>query len=413
MKPLSFLLLGDGDFTYSLDLARYLSDKTKENEKKYHLIATGIDSKDQLFSKYKDSPFVLQQLLALSSNIDNDVTVTVVHEVNAILSSTQGKDNKFQQADHVMFHHPHVGTEDSSLHQRFLSHLFYSVKEFWIRQGAVFHLSLVLGQCERWKCLEAANRHGLTLLGRKPFQPPPVKEYNGTYHYRRHQTGKSFESRRPQKKSETLSFGRIGDSSPIADCLPWQEQPNEQLTISAAVEAEKDENDVSLKFICPFCQKSFKEERSRKCHIRDKHPDGPEKKPKTGELDLGGEVSKDTHRFICYHCKTEDDTPRIFNSGQALQDHVQAKHSAIHKIILPDWYQQRQEPEATISLASNFGSCNVCGLTYQSERHKLEHMNEFIPKEPTPSFHCRFCSKSFREKRANQQHENFCSKRTQ
>mmetsp|Transcript_10578 Transcript_10578/g.15789 ORF Transcript_10578/g.15789 Transcript_10578/m.15789 type:complete len:102 (+) Transcript_10578:264-569(+) len=84
MVVVSFLLLDDGDFTYSLDLARYLVHNTA-NEKHYQLIATGIDRKDQLVTKYKDSPFVLQQLQSISSSTSNNLSVHIVHGVNAIM----------------------------------------------------------------------------------------------------------------------------------------------------------------------------------------------------------------------------------------------------------------------------------------------------------------------------------------
>merc|ERR1712194_854411 len=62
-----YLTLGDGDFTYSLDLARYLkislsSSSRKQKQKPAKLILTGIDTLETLVSKYKDSPSILQEI---------------------------------------------------------------------------------------------------------------------------------------------------------------------------------------------------------------------------------------------------------------------------------------------------------------------------------------------------------------
>jgi uncharacterized C2H2 Zn-finger protein len=380
-QPLSFLTLGDGDFTYSLDCARYLA-----NAKSVQLTATGIDTKEQLYAKYKDASFVLQQLESTSSS---HLSVTINHGVNAIITNENNKHSI--KADHVIFHHPHVGTEDATLHARFLSHLFHSVSNHWMTSGGIFHLSLVSGQCERWKCLEAAERQGFSLLTRQHFSPPPVTI--PTYHFRRHQTGRSFESRRPDHESQSFTFGRNNEEW-IARCLPWQ--TTNCTTSQRRYEAKSKEEDSGNMLDCPFCDKVFREERSRKCHVRSKHPNGSEKKQKV--------------EFVCHECRTEDDNPRYFASEVALQDHSRAKHSALHKEISPDW--QKPQPAMKKNEEKDFGSCAICGFRYQDERQRSSHMTEFIPKEAIESFHCRFCSKSFREKRASQQHENFCSQRS-
>lgn len=377
----SFLTLGDGDFTYSLDLARYLSSTGSAQ-----LTATGIDTKEQLCAKYKDSPFVLKQLESIPSNL----IVTINHGVNAI--ETNESTVYVPRADHVMFHHPHVGTEDAALHARFLSHLFHSVSKHWMKNGGIFHLTLVNGQSERWKCLDAAERQGFSLLTRQHFSPPPVA--TSTYHFRRHQTGKSFESRRPDHQSESFTFGRINEEW-IAKCLPWQH-------IDVATNLERDkvisehDHDPSIMLACPFCEKLFREERSLKCHVRAKHPHVSEKKRKV-------------ENFLCQECCTDDKEPRRFASETALQDHIRAKHAAIHKRIPPDW----QTSEAPISNhEKDLGSCQICGFSYKDERQRANHMTEFVPKETNASYQCQFCKRSFREQRASLQHENFCSERS-
>jgi uncharacterized C2H2 Zn-finger protein len=405
----TFLTLGDGDFSYSLDLARYLASSIHYSSTNRALIASGIDSFEQVLEKYKDSPFLLKQLQSTTSTSTKSfLSISIQHGINAILDKESP-----MKADHVLFNHPHVGTEDAALHARFLCHMLYSATHYWMKPNGIFHLALVKGQYERWQCEDAAKRSGLLLLERNDFRPPPVPQ--PTYQYRRHQTGKSFESRRARGGSEMFTFGRQSEQ-PIAKCLPWQHDA--QLACTADVPVQAIEEHV---LACPHCDKTFREERSRKCHIRDKHAEAPDKKPKI-EASPEGQVQ-------CEHCRLENGDPRTFVNAKALEDHIRAKHAGIHKKkILPDWHKEKEQqsdagkddapwsskPESTIDdrIDENgqFGSCDICGLAYQDdEHHQARHQNDFVPFEGTASFHCSLCSKTFRERRAKLQHENFCS----
>ena len=135
-------------------------------------------------------------------------------------------------------------------------------------QGGLLYLTLVAGQCQRWKCIEGAQKHGFVLLRRGPFRPPPAPlqlvdvekgenaktasslgmaaasktqsakdrcpidmqtESKTFYKPRRHQCGKSFANRRSshtrkeghekhESESETLVFGRTCDY-PLASIM--------------------------------------------------------------------------------------------------------------------------------------------------------------------------------------------------
>lgn len=311
-----YLTLGDGDFTYSLDLARYLkisSSSTKQKPAK--LILTGIDTLETLISKYKDSPSILQEIRNQQDE-KSSILLTIRHGVNAIVLPNEEVDvneRVYEAADHVLFHHPHLGTENCSLHKRFLAHLFYSVNSHWMkRKGGIFHLTLVEGQYGRWKCQEQAERHGLELLHKSPFAPPTVKksiDKNGVnkngifnsnrYHYRRHQSGKSFALRRPNSKSITYTFGRTIDKGIyISTSLPWQtsNSSSSEITTRQCVEIKPKTLAVvkSTMLSCQFCDKEFLEKRSLKCHLRDKHSsanvtkdpqvDGREQPKKKGKI---------------------------------------------------------------------------------------------------------------------------------
>ncbi|KAG7344944.1 protein of unknown function DUF2431 containing protein [Nitzschia inconspicua] len=438
----SYLTLGDGDFTFSLDLARYLSQQQQSRSSSMDdgcndspataiLVATGIDSLKELTEKYKDTPFILDQLCQLQSP---KLGISIHHGVNAIVHDPINKNNDPNgnvppktKADHVIFHHPHLGTEDAVLHGQFLAHIFHSATHYWMNDNdGVFHLTLVQGQFERWKCQAAAARHGLVLLHQECFTPPPVP--NSTYNYRRHQTGRSFATRRPASKSITYTFGRENNEKRLSPpCLPWKGQPSPiELSMTIVKEKAKENDDDSIHLPCPFCDKMFREERSRKCHIRDRHPNGDvhcstQEPGKKRSRDVGDAV------FECTKCTDASGGRRVFQSDDALQAHVRAKHNGMHTYIAPDWsIAKKNSLKQNSMMSDSFHSvqpsasprgiedmeCKICGATIWSSTLS-DHLLSFVPSTECTLYQCSFCSKSFREERARLQHENFCTIRVQ
>jgi Domain of unknown function (DUF2431) len=423
----SYLTLGDGDFTYSLDLAKYLYQRLNANEinsnsggVRARLIATGIDTLAELQGKYKDTPFILDQM---QQTQHPNLSVSIHHGINAIVD-VSGENSGFgwigNGADHVLFHHPHLGTEDAALHGQFLAHLFHSATRCWMKpDGGLFHLTLVRGQFERWRSEAASRRHGLVLLSTHRFAPPPVK--NSSYHYRRHQTGRSFGSRRPSGESLTYTYGRVDFNGTYAiTCLPWQEESIKQ-TLRNPETIKKDDSS-ELPFPCPFCDACFREERSRKCHIRDKHQSGQEHSEERGK-----KRRLDGILFECKQCQDKSGANRTFQSNEALQAHMLAKHTGLHNYIAPDWSfarktsttvnekQQSYDPAiSSTSEAANGGihseECRICGASTFGGTSK--HLLSFVPTKTIAMFPCNYCGKPFREDRARLQHENNCVNKT-
>ena len=199
-KQLSYILLGDGDFTYSLDMCRYLAalsdsssspdaatsgdgnKSTIRNITHHHdVTCTGVDTSDEVKSKYKDADFVLKNILSINrkqpGNTEQSasrVNTKIVHGVNAVQPTTCDRTSSLQHFDNVLFHHPHLGIEDAQLHKRFLLHFFHAATHRWMKpNGGLLYLTLVRGQCGRWDCIRGAERHGLVLLRRGKFCPPP------------------------------------------------------------------------------------------------------------------------------------------------------------------------------------------------------------------------------------------------
>lgn len=436
---MTWLTLGDGDFTFSLDLARFLV--TNHQSQCHCLIATGMDSAESLQLKYRDSSFVLRELtqVGLSSLT---LRVQICHGVNAIVwnnhSDNDNSSNHYapcgsitnttttttlSKADVVLFNHPHLGIEDAALHSRFLCHLFDSVEQSWLRESGIFLLTLVRGQYERWRCLEAACRHRMKLLDRYIFVPEPAGISDPCYEHRRHQSGKSFASR--TSGSETFVFVRTSDALAEQTILqqvrnlPWFQKQSKQWT-HGDVERMKikkmmDNLAKRYNFLCPHCNKTFREGRSLKNHIQSKHKDSA---PLGTKRDLASIESTDANEgeimskaaLVCPHCSEES---RFFQDHMALKDHIRAKHNALHTTIRPDWSENVSASRSHIA-AANFepvGTCNICRQSFWTKAEKENHSNSFIPSLTTESFQCNFCKKHFAQKRAMLQHENFCTAR--
>ena len=111
---LSYILLGDGDFTYSLDMCRYLaalSDSGDDNkpaisssiDTHHDVTCTGVDTLKEVKSKYKDADFILTNILSInkrgSSTEDRRITTKIVHGVNAV-EPTPPEDNNHPSLQH-------------------------------------------------------------------------------------------------------------------------------------------------------------------------------------------------------------------------------------------------------------------------------------------------------------------------
>lgn len=164
-----------------------------------------MDALEELRCKYKDADFVLKNIRQCSNHDDasgeseNEIegfiklSTRILHGINAVEAEdckNNGADAQHQQSsplrhfDHVMFHHPHLGKEYAA-DKRWLKHkddvscnTRNSNNETSV--GGLLYLTLANGQCTRWKCIEAAQKHGFVLLRRSPFNPPPAVTINST-----------------------------------------------------------------------------------------------------------------------------------------------------------------------------------------------------------------------------------------
>jgi hypothetical protein len=462
-KPLNeivFITLGDGDFTWSLDLGRYLlwlwstttatttttlptmKDVVKDETttvlppecKSIRLIVTGIDSLNGFQQKYRNYKYTLRELDQLNtkspttvdrhnnnnnSNCGCQIQVEVHHEVNAIISCTSNSTH-IPRGHVIIFHHPHLGIEDAKLHHQFLCHLFHSVQQYWmlpsimVSGGGVFHLTLANGQYDRWECHTAAQRNGMKLVQQSIFVAnPSIVGWPTTttttyYKQRRHQTGKSFASR--TSGSTTYTFIRESDDdtntgiihSLLQIRLPW--------FVSNDIRKSDEISAIpSTSFTCTICDKQFREARSLKNHMTSVHSNNKRKRSET-----------DIATFICHLCQA-----RSFHSSEALHDHMIAKHNGIHSTIVPNNGLTRHTAVSSTDQCHDLkttphpdGNCSICDAVLTSSNDITHHYKSFIPSladtnNKVEMRECQFCRKSFHQVRAQQQHENFCSLRRQ
>eukprot|EP00977_Amphora_coffeiformis_P024000 scaffold14974_cov195-Amphora_coffeaeformis.AAC.7 len=466
-KVIHYLTLGDGDFSYSYDLARCLrhvhnnssNGDDDDNRRVVRLTATSLDSYEELVSKYKDAPFLLQQLKKTAAGLGNSNggSVEIRHGVNAIVSNpalaasvgakesytSPSSSSSIADADVVIFNHPHLGTEDAVRHAQFLAHFFHSAVTYWWRRPKengnnnsssssnnnyantpattppALYVTLVVGQWERWHGDDAAQRHGLRVLHRSPWRPVPLLSSNNKinnkhddnttpyFQLRRHQTGKSFAARRAPGGSEVFCLvRRSSDAGQEEDLQRYTIPPypfgnanaTNDTTMTVPEEQATKEN-----FACTHCDKVFAEARSLRNHVRSKHRDDDDDDDKT--------FPTKRRSVACDECG------RTFTSHQAWQAHVQAKHTAVHINVKPDWIQPTTGTDAAAGAGAGAGSptpatttttCPICGHIVASPDLLQLHLQSFVPAAEPTCYSCTFCDKTFREERARRQHENFC-----
>ncbi len=272
------------------------------------------------------------------------------------------------------------------------------------------------------------RKQSLPLLDTMIFQSKN-EDFQSRYQYRRHQSGRSFASRRAEGGSETITFGRKADVGFYSTMeLPWQTLPSNCFEGGGSGNDNGNGNGDGcgegqaknqFKFKCSQCDKSFRDERARKNHIKCVHQNSNgssnNKKSQTNSAPL-----------TCDLCKKEglctSICSRIFPHVEALEAHKKAKHTGLHTTIRPDWAGKTKKEscicvdvDENVATSSNFdcGFCETCGMAYENMQDKVQHFRDFVPKKISDNekvhFRCMQCGKTFRDERAQLQHKNFCS----
>ncbi|RLN44716.1 hypothetical protein BBO99_00003241 [Phytophthora kernoviae] len=152
------LVVGDGDFSFSLALAVFLGGK--------NIVATCYDSKMDLKEKYSNALLNCDALETAGAEVHFDVDATYLEQHNWLDESA----TPFQS---IVFNFPHLGgatEEDVVNNQKLLREFFYSTRKFLhpTRGQVLVSLRNTLFY-NRWQIQEQAAASGLKLKRTEPF----------------------------------------------------------------------------------------------------------------------------------------------------------------------------------------------------------------------------------------------------
>ena len=321
------LLYGEGDFSFTASLFKAKESVLDNlfsteycNISKTNILATSLDSIDDIISKYPHF-----------SDIMFPQNVTVIHDVNALTYSYP------TTVSHILWNHPHLGIEDSVQHHQLMCHFFHHHTDTF----ATIIVSLLSGQFERWKMEMAAAKFGFKLIKRVKLIEADFPGYT----CKRNLSGTSFKSRhaeinRDGKEMRSEFFFFSHEKFPLS-CHAKEVQVVEPVG-SREVFSEP-------AFACTQCSRMFKSEQGLKTHVRQVH----ELKKYEGSTDLKK----------CEECGKYCTGPR------GLESHIKSVHKGVKRLRMDDRESQDE-----------CYSCGICGSTKSDHVEKFGHNNRSIGK---------------------------------
>ncbi|KAJ6800090.1 heavy metal-associated isoprenylated plant protein 41-like [Iris pallida] len=161
------LLVGEGDFSFSLSLANAFGSAS-------NMVTTSLDSYDTLLEKYNEAKSNLESLKKMGA--------TVLHEVNA-KKLTSHQELEMRKFDRIVFNFPHagfIGSEDNwmviDVHKELVSD-FLKNSIHMLRSHGEVHISHKIGYpYDQWNLEEIASNNSLVLIERARFI---IEDYPG------------------------------------------------------------------------------------------------------------------------------------------------------------------------------------------------------------------------------------------
>lgn len=427
-KTKRVLTVGDGNFSYSLAYAkRFLAPPDPSQRSAatdIELVATSYDSYDELVEKYPESTRICTQLRELGARVLHRIDATNLQV--SLENAVNAKETAVAPFDVIVFNHPHCGEENVKRHQSLLSHFYTSALQILNHASnpeSEIHLTLAVGQPERWEAVTRGVQAGLALK-QQVNDVDSHDEYGLVYERKRHQNGKSFHrvllhGEKLQQESTLFIFAKRGavDRESVQPDKEQQKQISRvqgghaseaagASTIDSAAPSRKrkvqDAALTLLEFACESCERSFKTVQGLKTHVHMVH-------------ELGQVGAARPVLLPCGFCE------RTFRNEDAQRQHRLAKHGK-DQLIQPDWYQKQQEEQQSQSQgqehvpesaepASGNGTqelrCSVCRQTFPTQTIFDDHWQNLKPKAMTQR-RCDHCGRRFDEDRALRQHQNFC-----
>lgn len=161
------------------------------------ITTTSFDNYNHLITKYPDSEHILRRLNRFKN-------VQILHNINAWELPTHFPSSTNSDKFHsIIWNHAHLGVEDFRLHRFLMAHFFNSAAAVLHPNGFVC-LSLVEGQETRWNIISEAKRSNLILplksdaLFKQAIEPFMERDWPG-YVVKRNKNGQSFKNTKTLK----------------------------------------------------------------------------------------------------------------------------------------------------------------------------------------------------------------------
>ncbi|XP_022139690.1 heavy metal-associated isoprenylated plant protein 41-like [Momordica charantia] len=184
------LLVGDGDFSFSLSLARSFGSAS-------HIVATSLDSYYDVVRKYKKARSNLRTL--------KDLGATVLHGVD-VTKMKRHVDLHMRKFDRIIFNFPHAGfhgREDNVLmiqmHKRLVYEFFKNASQMLRADGEIHVNHKTKAPFCDWDIVQLALQNSLSLIGCANFN---IQDYPGYKNKR----GQGHRCDRPSYLGECCTF---------------------------------------------------------------------------------------------------------------------------------------------------------------------------------------------------------------
>ncbi|CAM39002.2 hypothetical protein, unknown function [Leishmania braziliensis MHOM/BR/75/M2904] len=200
--PLSILLVGEGNLSFTYALVKRLSssaavrratrsdltDGVRRRDTVVEVTATTFDSAADLLRKYPEAGRYLTYFAAKQR-----VRVRYFGGVNATSLSSVSAALRDSPSHLLIFNNPHIGFEDLYRQRSLLSHFFRSARDLHIEAPTVDYpqevvVTLCDDQAQRWDLLGCAARSGYLCVAAVPLRSVDFPEYTN----RRHQSAAAF-----------------------------------------------------------------------------------------------------------------------------------------------------------------------------------------------------------------------------